>query len=161
MTDNAAQIPDPEGALDLDAVEPPEYLMASVNGMIRDMMNATLRRHGLKLVEWRVLQCLLEDDGPRTVAELAELAVIDRTVASRLIDKMVARGWVRKQALPQDKRYMNITVTADGRQLYETCVTATRSARARLFSGMSAADVDRLLRLLDHMRGNLAAMARR
>lgn len=141
-------------APDLDQFEPPEYLLAKLNTQIRDLMRFALRPHGLKLVEWRVLQCLLHEDQVHTVADLAELAVIERTATSRLIDKMAARGLVAKEALEDDRRFMRITITEAGRAVYADADTAARAARARLFGGLSEADLSDLLRILHQMQGN-------
>lgn len=154
MTETAREAPETAAFPDLEAFEPPEFLMARLNSQIRVLMNAALRGHGLKLVEWRVLQCLCEKNGPLTVAELAALAVIDRTVASRLVDRMAARGLVGKEALEQDRRFMCVTLSDKGAALYESSLAATRAARAQLFGGLADRDVSDLLRILSTMQIN-------
>ena len=139
---------------DLDRFEPPEYLLAKLNTQIRELMRFALRPHGLKLVEWRVLQCLLAEDQVHTVADLAELAVIERTATSRLIDKMAARGLVDKAALADDRRFMRITITDAGRAAYAAADEAARAARQRLFGGLGDDDIDQLLRMLRQMQAN-------
>lgn len=141
-------------AADLDQFEPPEYLLARLNTQIREMMHHALRPFGLKLVEWRVLQCLLPDDQVLTVADLAELAVIERTVTSRLIDKMVTRGLVAKAPLENDRRFAQITITEAGRRAYAAADGAARAARARLFEGFTVDDMTALLYLLGRMDSN-------
>ncbi len=141
-------------APDLDRFEPPEYLLAKLNTQIREFMHFALRPHGLKLVEWRVLQCLLNEDQVHTVADLAELAVIERTATSRLIDKMAARGLLKKEALENDRRFMRITITEAGRSAYAAADAAARAARRHLFGGMSDDDVTQLLRILRQMQSN-------
>ncbi|MEX0283267.1 MAG: MarR family winged helix-turn-helix transcriptional regulator [Paracoccaceae bacterium] len=154
MTKNAHQGPETAEQVDLDQFAPPEFLLAKLNSGIRDLMNTALRPHGLKLVEWRLLQCLIHADEPRTVAELAELTVIDRTVASRLIDKMAARGLVTKQAMAQDRRFVSVTVSDAGRAAYKQSSEAARDARQRLFGGLGAEDIEHLLDMLAVMNAN-------
>lgn len=139
---------------DLIQFEPPEYLLAKLNTQIRELMHFALRPYGLKLVEWRVLQCLLHEDQVHTVADLAELAVIERTATSRLIDKMTARGLVAKEALENDRRFMRITITEAGRAAYEAADKAAQSARQRLFAGLSDDDITQMLRMLRQMQAN-------
>lgn len=145
---------------DLDRFEPPEYLLAKLNSRIRDLMNAALRTHGLKLVEWRLLQCLADAEQPRTVAELADLAVIDRTVASRVIDRMAARGLVNKQAMAQDRRFVSVTSSQAGLDLFNQSNASAQDARRRLFQGLSEAEIDDLLRLLETMNANAESPVR-
>ena len=142
-------------ALNLDDFDPPEFLLAKLNSQIREMMNSALRQHGLKLVEWRILQCLTEDDRPLTVAELAELTVIDRTVASRLIEKMVAKELITKTALQQDRRYMNIEISPKGTELFETSLKSTQNARTQLFDGLTSSDLSNLLATLNKLQSNI------
>ena len=89
-------------------------------------------------------------DGP----DLAELAVIERTATSRLIDKMAARGLVAKEALENDRRFMRITITEAGRTAYEAADKAAQSARQRLFAGLSDDDITQMLRMLRQMQAN-------
>lgn len=141
-------------APDLNKFEPPEYLLAKLNTQIRDLMRFALRPHGLKLVEWRVLQCLHQHPPGHTVADLAELAVIERTATSRLIDKMVGRGLVQKQTLEDDRRFTRITITPEGRAIYLNADTAAQRARLRLFEGISDDEVAELLRMLHRLQLN-------
>lgn len=141
---------------DLDRFEPPEYRLARLNRQIREMMHTTLRPHGLKLVEWRVLQCLMPEGQALTIADLAELAVIERTVTSRLIERMVARGLVTKTALANDRRFAQITATDAGRRAYAGADADARAARQRLFWGLTDTDISALLDLLDRMERNTA-----
>ena len=154
MTGIADQEPETAASVNLDRFEPPEFLLAKLNSRIRDMMNTALRAHGLKLVEWRALQCLNEGNHPLTVAELAELTVIDRTVASRLVDKMAARGFIKKETMTHDKRFSSITLTQSGRRRFEQCDGSTRAARNKLFKGISDNDLEDLQRLIHHLHAN-------
>lgn len=141
-------------APDLDRFEPPEYRLARLNRQIREMMHTALRPYGMKLVEWRVLQCLLQSGQALSVADLAELAVVERTATSRLIDKLMARGLVAKEPLENDRRFAQITITEEGRQAYRAADTAAWDARTRLFSGLDDSDLTTLLDLLDRMERN-------
>ncbi|CUK19058.1 hypothetical protein RUE5091_04339 [Ruegeria denitrificans] len=38
----------------------PEFRLSALNTQVREMVNTVLRPHGLKLVEWRLLQCLAD-----------------------------------------------------------------------------------------------------
>ena len=131
----------------LDTLEPPEYLIALAVRQIQDSMNTALRKHGLKLVEWRMLQCLSGQDG-LTICDLAEAAVIDRTVASRLVDKLAERGLLSKDALKSDRRFAQVTLTKAGRSLLAAADLSARATRERLFTGVSEAEADMLNRTL-------------
>ena len=135
--------------------DPPEYHLSQVNQQIRDMMNAVLRRHNLKLVEWRVLQCLA-DEGTLSVCELSTLAVLERTATGRLVDRLVDRGLVIKEQMPNDRRFARISLHADGLQQLNNCEAQVKEARDRLFSGLSQSDLQQFLNTLLVLQRNMA-----
>jgi len=127
----------------LDQLEPPELLVVLAGRQMQDMMNAKLRRHGLKLVEWRILRGL-KPGGTLTICDLAELAVADRTVTSRLVDKLSERGLLVKKALKTDRRFAQVSLSAMGRKLLDAVEPDVRQARERLFAGISFKEADAL-----------------
>ncbi|MCX7561752.1 MarR family transcriptional regulator [Sulfitobacter sp. F26204] len=131
----------------LDQLEPPELLIVLAGRQMQDMMNAELRRHGLKLVEWRILQGL-KPGGTVTICDLAEMAVADRTVASRLVDKLSERGLLLKKALKTDRRFAQVSLSAMGRKLLDAAEPDVRQARERLFAGMSFGEANALNKTL-------------
>ena len=136
-----------------DGQEAPEFYLASLNRQNRENMNVALRSHGLKIADWRLLQCL--DRGVSlSVADLAELAVLERSVTSRLIEKLVHRGLARKKPSPADRRFSEITITKAGAQKLAESKTTIDHLRTQLFEGLSQDDYETLLRILQTMRKN-------
>lgn len=138
----------------LEQLEPPEYHLASVNRNIRNMMNKVLRPHGLKLVEWRLLQCLA-DGQKMTINDLAELAVIERTVTSRLVDKLVERKLAKKSSQKNDRRVSLVVLTEVGRRKLSATDDDVHDARVQLFGGLDHQQITTLLDILKQMQANL------
>ncbi|MGJ8627157.1 MAG: MarR family winged helix-turn-helix transcriptional regulator [Sulfitobacter sp.] len=148
----------PQDATDahwLDGLDPPEFLIALAGRHIQDMMNSVLRGHGLKLVEWRILDCLLSGQN-LTIFDLAERAVVDRTVASRMVDKLADRGLVEKVLLKTDRRFAQVSLTPSGRSLLEQANHDVRMARMRLFAGIGPDEATQLSQLLEKLSFNAA-----
>ena len=137
----------------LDGIDPPEFLIALAGRHIQDMMNSVLRGYGLKLVEWRILDCLLSGQN-LTIFDLAERAVVDRTVASRMVDKLADRGLVEKVLLKSDRRFAQVSLTRSGRSLLEKANHDVRTARMRLFADINADEATQLSRLLEKLSFN-------
>ena len=133
--------------------DPPEYYLARLNRQIRDVMDSTLRKHSLTLVEWRLLQSLAEQNS-LTICDLAQFAVVDRTVASRLVEKLNERKLVRKVALAHDKRFVQVSITAKGKDLLAQCHDAVTAVRSALFARISAAEVDSFIDTLQILLEN-------
>ncbi len=145
---------------DIDQFEPPEYFIATLNRQIREMMEFSLRPFGLKLVEWRLMQCL-ETRPTLTICDLAELAVVERTVTSRLIDKLVKRNLVEKVQLETDRRFSQISLTTEGIEKLAECQAEVRKARQHLFSGLRNPDIDVFLETLNKLMANASTLPRK
>lgn len=148
---------DPEATLDLTddlLIEAPEYLIALIQRVNREQMEAALRPVGLRLASWRLLSCLHEH-GPAALTDLADLSVLERTAAGRLVDDLVARGLVRKMALEGDKRFSIVALSEAGEAALERSMPRVHHVRARLFNGLSGTDYDTLRALLAKLRSNL------
>jgi DNA-binding MarR family transcriptional regulator len=76
------------------------------------------------LTQYRSL-VVLASRGPKTVAELADLVAVTPPTASRLCDRLVKKGLIRRRAGRHDRRQVHIALTETGRDLIDT-VTARR-----------------------------------
>ena len=143
------RLPDIDGPL----IAAPEYLISFLQRLNRDQMESVLRPSGLKLASWRVLSCL-EERGSMSLLDLAELSVTERTVLSRLVDKLCARGLVSKDAFSHDRRISMVAITRQGRDALRKSMAGVHRLRMHLFSGFSEAEYDTLRDLLNRLKVN-------
>jgi DNA-binding MarR family transcriptional regulator len=66
--------------------------------------------------------------GPISLGELAEAASLTPSTASRLCDRMVARGLLDRSDDPTNRRALNLTLTKDGRTVVEKMIAHRRAA---------------------------------
>jgi DNA-binding MarR family transcriptional regulator len=73
------------------------------------------RDAGLKMVEYQVL-AMLSDRPERTMrmSALAEVTNASLSRLSHLVDRLEKKGWVRREADPNDGRFTNAILTKDG-----------------------------------------------
>jgi MarR family transcriptional regulator for hemolysin len=145
--------------VNLEDKDPPEFHLAVLNVQIRELMDKALRKHGLKLVEWRILQSL-GNSGTLTICDLAELSVVERTVTSRLVDKLVERGFLIKKPMPNDRRFAEVALSEAGSEQLATCATDVMHARNRLFEDVDEHEFDQLLKTLVKLQKNSAGTRR-
>ena len=81
------------------------------------------------LTQYRAL-VVLASRGPQNVAALAEALAVTPPTASRLCDRLVRKGLVRRRSDRRDRRQMRIALSESGSALIET-VTARRRRRSR------------------------------
>lgn len=78
------------------------------------------------LTQYRSL-VVLASRGPQGVAALAEAVAVTPPTASRLVDRLVKKGMVRRRTDRQDRRQVRIALSDSGRELIDAV-----SARRRL-----------------------------
>jgi DNA-binding MarR family transcriptional regulator len=70
------------------------------------------------LTQYRSL-VVLASRGPQTMATLAEAVAVTAPTASRLCERLVRKGLVRRRTDPNDRRQVRIALTKSGRQLID------------------------------------------
>ncbi|MBM2614591.1 MarR family transcriptional regulator [Actinoplanes sp. LDG1-06] len=100
------------------------------------------RRCGLPLTWYDVLLELNSAPGRRlSMGELGEVAVVSRTRASRVVDQLVAAGFVSRSSNPEDKRSAYAVITDEGRKVLRAAAPVYLAAIERFYtSHMSAAE---------------------
>ena len=83
------------------------------------------------LTQYRSL-VVLASRGPQTVADLAELLAVTPPTASRLCDRLVKKGLIRRRSARHDRRQVRIALTAAGRELIDAVTLRRRREIAAL-----------------------------
>ena len=87
------------------------------------------------LTQYRSL-VVLASRGPKTVAELADLVAVTPPTASRLCDRLVKKGLIRRRAGRHDRREVHIALTQTGRELIDTVTARRRGEIAGLLAAI-------------------------
>ena len=93
----------------------------------------------LSLLQFRTL-VIVATSQPCTLAGIAERLQVHPSNATRLVDKLVTGGFVRRREAAHDRRFLDITTTAKGSRLVDRVMDHRRAAIARLMTAMSPAD---------------------
>ncbi len=89
------------------------------------------------LTQYRAL-VVLASRGPQSVAALAEAVAVTPPTASRLCDRLVRKGLVRRRADRRDRRQVRIGLTETGRRLIDTVTARRREEIALLLEAFSS-----------------------
>lgn len=135
------------------------YLLAASSHEASAQFHAHVRAKGLRVPEWRVLACLVDNDG-MMVTRLAKLSLMEQSRMTRIVDQMDARGLVRRATDEKDKRRVRVFLTSAGRKMAEELVADARAHETRLLSVLADTDAARvrvvlqtLLDVLDNENG--------
>ena len=94
--------------------------MAMVHTAILESLEAELwEARKLQFGWYDVLVTIRLSGGSMRMSELADLALISRSAATRLVDKIEAAGYVERHICPTDRRGMVVSLTTEGRKVQE------------------------------------------
>lgn len=100
----------------------------------------------------RMLEALAS--GPLSVSALGEAIGVDQPRASRLVQQGVERGWLRREADPDDARRTRIVLTDEGRRLGRGVRGDRREALRRAMSALTEEEQAEFARLLAKVAAN-------
>ncbi len=105
------------------AAEELRYLILAIQREGNRLLAAELRPLDLTPSQAEVIR-VLRDHGPLTLTALGELLVCETgTSPSRLVDRLVARGLVQRDTDPDDRRYLALSLTTEGKRLSRRVIT--------------------------------------
>jgi DNA-binding MarR family transcriptional regulator len=102
------------------------------------------------LPQYRVL-VLLSSRGPQRVLSLAEALAVTPSTATRMCDRLVRKGLVRRRTARSDRREVRITLTADGQALVDEVTRRRRVEIEEILSKIPVADQLAIVALFDKL----------
>jgi DNA-binding MarR family transcriptional regulator len=96
------------------------------------------------LAQYRTL-VVLASLGPQTVASLADALAVTPPTATRMCDRLVAKGLVRRRHERTDRRVVRITLAPAGRRLVDEVTVRRRAELASLLAGMPGSTMTALV----------------
>ncbi|EFL13415.1 MarR family transcriptional regulator [Streptomyces sp. C] len=124
-----------------------ELLAAIGTAQWRDFA-AAAARHGLTSTQAKVLAQL---DGPVPMRGLAALLACDASNVTGIVDRLQARGLVRREPEPRDRRVKNVVATGEGRDVMRRVREEMQATHGAL-DELDAAEGATLYALLERLR---------
>jgi len=123
-------------------------LLTCASWRLRRAARRELEPLGLTFGQARALRLLARAGGPMRMGELAaRLEVVPRS-ATTMVDGLETAGFAGRQAAPDDRRSVLVSLTADGEALLERLGRARRAGAEELFARLTAPQREQLLELL-------------
>jgi len=127
-----------------------------LTGRLGDRMGHELAGRGLTTARAEVLWHL-HHHGPVTQRELSQALRCTPRNVTGLLDALQAAGFVARDPHPTDRRATLVTLTDAGAAVAADWHAGYRQAAARLFDGVSGADLTTFVTVLDRVLGRLDA----
>jgi DNA-binding MarR family transcriptional regulator len=102
---------------------------------------------GVTPVQFAALNALVATPGidQRT---LAASIGFDTSTIGGVVDRLEARGWVKRQVSPEDRRARLLQVTPEGKQLLQELSASVLSTQERILAPLPEAERQEFLRML-------------
>jgi MarR family 2-MHQ and catechol resistance regulon transcriptional repressor len=127
-------------------------VLARSYGAIQRRLEKSLAQSSLTEGEFGVLEALLHK-GPLLLGELQKKILVSSGGVTYLVDRLVQRGWVRREPCPTDRRAMYAVLTTKGEavisEIFATHAAAIEEAEEGLTMEEKAQAIE-LLRKLGH-----------
>jgi DNA-binding MarR family transcriptional regulator len=133
------------------------FLLTDVARLMRTIYDRRVKGLGLTRSQWWVLNHLFRGDGV-TQTELADTLEIEKPTLGRLLDRLQAKGWVRREADARDGRVWRVYLTDEVEPAMRTLRTVAAELRRDALAGLSAAERERFVDTLLGIRANLVRM---
>jgi DNA-binding MarR family transcriptional regulator len=114
---------------------------------------AVLKPMDLSPEQYNVLRILRGQQGkPTTIAAIQERMLNNMSNASRLVDKLKAKGLVKREECPLNRRQVDVVITEKGLALLELLEPQINAINKKAIH-LEDQELDFLNRLLDKLRG--------
>jgi DNA-binding MarR family transcriptional regulator len=141
--------------LDGAALEAWRSYLQSHASIVRMLDAELVAGHGMTARDYEVLLYLAQaDDRRMPMSALAERTMLTRSGITRLIDGLVAAGWIERVACPNDARVSYAQLTETGyEKLREAGCSHVTSIRRLFLEHFTPQEIDQLASLLRRLPG--------
>jgi DNA-binding MarR family transcriptional regulator len=123
------------------------------NNWLQAQTGAAMKKFNLTPQQYNVLRILKGQHPQPATLGLVQERMLDRmSNASRLVDKLLAKGLVERRQCPANRRQVDIWITEKGRDLLQTMEDPLRLMEGHL-ENVSEEEARELNRILDKLRG--------
>ena len=130
------------------------FILNDVSRLMRTTFDRRAKSLGLTRSQWWGLTHLYRRDG-LVQAELAEILEIERPTVGRLLDRLEAKGWLRREPDLEDRRVKRVYLTDEVKPAMKSLRRIAADLRQQSLDGLDETERARLVDILIHMKSNL------
>ncbi|SOZ34612.1 MarR family winged helix-turn-helix transcriptional regulator [Cupriavidus neocaledonicus] len=131
------------------------YLVTEVRNHLLAGIERELSPLQITAAQFVVLNSIVSGKG-RTLSEFCKLLGYDSGAMTRLLDRIEAKGIIRRVENPADRRSYLVELTEQGKAVFPQARQGTQSAFRRMLAGFSEDDAEALRGLLHRILANTA-----
>ncbi len=121
------------------------------HGWIIERMRVFFKNYGITNKQYNILRILKGADKPLSTSQIRHRMLDKMSDTTRLIDRMITKGWVKKSVSETDRRLVDIMLTDAGLDLLDQ-IRGIEVKAEEIFSNLSEEEIQNLSHLLDKVR---------
>jgi DNA-binding MarR family transcriptional regulator len=135
-----------------------EYQKSIVNliytyNWITEQIKVVLEKSDLTMQQFNILRILRGSQAPISTLQIRERMLDKMSDTSRIVDRLIIKGWAKKMTCKTDKRLVDVTITTKGQKLL-AIIDKQEEQLDSIINTLTIADAKLLNKLLDKMRGS-------
>ncbi|WP_421811223.1 MarR family winged helix-turn-helix transcriptional regulator [Flagellimonas sp.] len=124
--------------------------MELVHTRINEVMTGALKPFEVSMQQFNVLRILRGQQGkPANLSTINERMVTKMSNTTRLVDKLIAKGYVHRCVCPSNRRKVEIVITDSGLEALSQMDAALEKAHDILLKNFNTEELKQLNQLLD------------
>jgi MarR family transcriptional regulator for hemolysin len=131
------------------------FILNDVARLLRTAFDRRVKSLGLTRSQGWVLNHLFRNDGV-TQSELADILQVEKATLGRLLDRLEAKGWVRRENHADDRRAKRVFLTEEVEPALKAMRAAAADLRRDALAGLSGEDQTRFVDALLAIKSNLS-----
>lgn len=145
---NVEQIIQTEKSIPLESRTIIHFML--VNNKINETISAVLKPYDVSLQQFNVLRILRGQNGkPAHLSTLNERMVTKMSNTTRLVDKLILKGYVNRIICPSNRRKVEINITTAGENVLREMDVAMSAAEKSIVKKLSKKELEQLNTLFD------------
>ena len=129
-------------------------VISDVARLLRTEFDRRVRRLGITRAQWLVLTRLHRRPGA-SHSELAEMMEVEKATAGRMIDRLVANGWVERRTQPDDRRIKRVFLTSEAERVHKRIWRVAEATVEDALADLSPHESAQLRQLLGRVKKSL------
>ncbi|MFC7356825.1 MarR family winged helix-turn-helix transcriptional regulator [Jejudonia soesokkakensis] len=121
--------------------------------VVEEHIARVFKEYELSTQQYNVLRILRGQKGnPANLSTIQERMVDRSSNATRLVDKLLKKGWAKRRVCPENRRKVEITITESGLDLLKTLDPITEENNKNILSNLTTSELETLNDLLDKLK---------
>lgn len=133
------------------------FILNDVARLMRVAFDRRVKALGLTRSQWWVLNHLFRNNGA-TQSELADILEIEKATLGRLLDRMQAKGWIKREEHATDRRAKCVFLTDEVEPAVKTMRAAAADLRRDALANFDSNDRERFVDMLLAIKANLTGL---